>query len=128
MDVSSLSRRDRSSGTRIRPITDRPWLFPSSFALTPIGFPYGLLSLTGQGEVRGCHVPQKYPDRLGAAFTPKAQHLRQKTKKSLYLAIHLLVQAIQHLWLVLLDDACSDLPMFTIRSNLSALPPWCWQS
>ena len=76
----------------------------------------------------GLPCSAKYPDRLGAAFTPMAQRLRHRMVKPLYLAIHLLVQANQHLWLVYCDDACSDLPMFTIRSNLIALPPWCWQS
>jgi len=101
MDVSSLSRRGCYRITRIPPITGWHWLFPSSCARTLIGFPYGSLSLNSQGKVRGCHVPQKYPDRLGAAFTPKAQHLRQRSENPLYLALHLLVQAFQHLWLVL---------------------------
>jgi hypothetical protein len=79
MDVSSHSRRDRcGAAARIQPIIGWHWLFPSSFARTPIGSPYGSLSLTGQGKVRGCHVPLKYPERLGAAFTPMAQRLRQR--------------------------------------------------
>jgi hypothetical protein len=46
----------RVNSTPIRLITRRPSLFPSSYARTPIGFPYGSLSLTG--EVRVYHVPR----------------------------------------------------------------------
>ena len=59
------------------------------------------------GGIRGFHVPLKYPSRLGAARTPEAQHLRQRTIKPLYLTSYLLVQAYQHLWLVDCDDAAA---------------------
>ena len=59
------------------------------------------------GEIRGFHVPPKYPSRLGAASTPEVQHLRQRTIKPLYLTSYLLVQACQHLWLVHCDDAAA---------------------
>ena len=129
MDVSSLSRRECCS------INPYPAHYRQALAFSILLCPHphrlplrvAFPDWPG-GEVRGCHVPQKYPDRLGAAFTPKARHLRQRSVKSLYLAIYLLVQAFQHLWLVLINDAYGDLPMFTIRSNLSALPLWCWQS
>jgi len=57
------------------------------------------------GEIRGFRVPLKYLSRLGAAYTPEVQHLRQRTIKPLYLTSYLLVQACQHLWLVDFDDA-----------------------
>ena len=59
------------------------------------------------GGIRGFRVPLKYPSRLGAANTPEALHLRQRTIKPLYLTSYLLVQAFQHLWLVHCDDAAA---------------------
>jgi len=41
---------------------------------------------------------------LGLASPPVALHLQQKIVKLLYLATYLLVQAYQHLWLVVSDD------------------------
>lgn len=41
---------------------------------------------------------------LGPACPPVAHHLRQKMAQLLYLATYLLVQAYQHLWLVLAYD------------------------
>lgn len=100
MDVGSLSCRAKFL-TRIRSITDRLLLFPSSLARTPIGSLCSSLSRNWfAGGIRGCHVPHKYPDRLGAAFTPRTLHLRQGTLDSLCLAPYRLVQAYQHLWLV----------------------------
>ena len=88
---------------------------PSSFARIPAGLPYGTLSLTGQGGIRDCHVPLKYPDRLGTAFTTGAQHLRQETLELLYLAPYLLVQACQHLWLV---------PLLTMLTAIHVCSPY----
>ncbi len=42
--------------------------------------------------------------RLGSAFPPVVQHLRQRTVDSLNLTTYFLVQACQHLWLVVHDD------------------------
>ena len=117
MDVCPLSRRVtfKPVSDPLRPKvmpfgTDRPSLFPSSCARTPMGSPCGSLSPTGRGRVRGCHVPLIYPDRLGAACTPVARHLRQRTLEPLYLTTYLLVQACQHLWL---DKRCRCLQRFT---------------
>ena len=64
MDVSPLSRGVMLPGgaTPIHPITEWRSLLPSSHARTPIGLPYGSLSLTG--DVRGCHVPSQ-SQRMG---------------------------------------------------------------
>jgi len=64
MDVSALSRGVilRVCSTPIHPITGWPSLLPSSHSRTPIGLPYGSLSLTG--DVRGSHVPSQ-SQRMG---------------------------------------------------------------
>ena len=64
-----------------------------------MGSPCGLLS--PKGGLRAYHVPRKYPSRLGSAPTPVARHLRWRSYEPPYLATHLLVQACQHLRLVL---------------------------
>lgn len=93
--------------TRIRPITDRHSLFPSSLTHTSMGSSYGLLS-SSRGNVRDYHVPWKYlTDRLGSAHTPVALHLRWRTLEPPYLSTYLLVQACQHLWLVYFNDAAA---------------------
>ena len=53
-----------------------------------------------EGGIRAYHVPHVYPDGLGLASSPVAQHLRQAIKNHLHLTTNLLVQACQHLWLV----------------------------
>src|SRR6266851_6620389 len=58
-DVSALARGvmlPRGS-TPLHPMTGWRSLLPSSHARTPIGLPYGSLSLAG--DVRGCHVPSQ---------------------------------------------------------------------
>ena len=86
--------------TRIRSITDRHSLLPSSLARTSVGSPCGLLS-SSRGNVRDYHVPRKYlTDRLGSAHTPVELHLRWRMLEPPYLSTYLLVQACQHLWLV----------------------------
>src|SRR2546426_4249051 len=64
MDVSALSRGVMLpvDATPIHPITEWPSLLPSSHARTPIGLPYGSLSLAG--DVRGSHVPSQ-SQRMG---------------------------------------------------------------
>jgi len=44
------------------------------------------------------------------------------------LATYLLVQACQHLWPVLCDDACGTSPGLTLPRSAGPQPPWCWQS
>jgi len=55
MEVSPLACEAAAS---IRSITERPSLAPSSHTPTPIGFPYGSLSLAG--GVWAYHVPYQY--------------------------------------------------------------------
>jgi hypothetical protein len=60
--------------------TRRPLLFLSSFTLTPIGLPCGLLSqidLHQLGGVRAYLVLSEYLSGLGLAFSPVVRHLRQ---------------------------------------------------
>jgi hypothetical protein len=80
------------------------------------------------GEIRGFHVPPKYPSRLGAASTPEVQHLRQRTIKPLYLTSYLLVQACQHLWLVHCDDAAAVHFVHHTTQSLLLSAVRCWQS
>src|SRR6266704_4319388 len=63
-DVSALARGVILwvCSTPIHPITGWPSLLPSSHSRTPIGLPYGSLSLTG--DVRGSHVPSQ-SQRMG---------------------------------------------------------------
>src|SRR6266436_1619924 len=77
MEVGLLSHGILSPGgsTPIRPVTGRPSLPPSSFTRSPIGPPYGLLSLAG--GLRAYHVPQAehhgwFRSRLSAGGTPSA--------------------------------------------------------
>src|SRR5919201_6747854 len=73
MDVCPLARGVmlRGRSTPIHSTTEWPSLLPSSSARTPIGLPYGSLSLTG--DVRGYHVPsQSHTDGLGALCPPVA--------------------------------------------------------
>jgi hypothetical protein len=112
--------------TPIRPTTDRPSLPPSSFTRSPIGrscdFP------TPRGGLRAYHVASLKPHGLGPASTPVAQHLRGPSSERPNLATYLLVQAYQHLWLVLCDDAGGGSPGLTLPRTPGPRPPWCWQS
>ena len=116
-DVCSLARGVMlpGSSTPIHPITGWPSLLPSSSARTPIGLPYGLLSLTG--GVRGCHVPsQSHTDGLGALCPPVA--LMPMTRKG-----GVLVPATVPFWLK--PDSIFGLfsvTMFIERSPGFALP------
>ena len=64
MDVCPLSRGVilPVGATPIHPITGWRSLLPSSHARTPVGLPYGSLSLAG--DVRGSHVPSQ-SQRMG---------------------------------------------------------------
>ncbi len=73
-----------------------------SHTYNPIGSPCSLLS--PKGELQAYHVLHEYQSRLGSAFSPVAHHLRQRRFESLNLATYLLVQACQHLWLVVHHD------------------------
>jgi hypothetical protein len=112
--------------TPIRPITGRHSLPPSSFTRSPIGSPHGSLSLAG--ELRAYHVAPRKPRGLGSASTPVARHLRRGSSETPDLTTYLLVQASQHLWLVLDDGACGGSPGLTLPRPPGPRPPWCWQS
>jgi hypothetical protein len=112
--------------TPIRPITGRPSLAPSSFTRSPVGSPCGALS--PKGGLRAYHVAPRKPRGLGRASTPVARHLRRGSSEPPDLATYLLVQACQHLWLVLCDDAGGTSPGLTLPRAAGPQPPWCWQS
>ena len=112
--------------TPIRPITGRPSLPPSSFTRSPIGGSYD--PPTPRGGLRAYHVAPLKPHGLGPASTPVARHLRRRSSEPPDLATYLLVQACQHLGLVLCDDACSGSPGLTVPCAPGPRPPWCWQS
>jgi hypothetical protein len=107
--------------TPIRPITGRLSLAPSSSARCPIGLPYGSLSPTGGQRVY--HVASLKLHGLGPASTPVARHLRGLSSEHPNLATYLLVQAYQHLWLVLCDDAYSSSPGLTVPRSPGPQPP-----
>src|SRR6516162_1437549 len=112
--------------TPIRPATGRRSLPPSSSTRSPLGSPYG--SLSPKGGLRAYRVAPPKPRGLGPASTPVARHLRRESSEPPDLATHLLVQACQHLWLVLCDGACGGSPGLTVPRAAGPQPPWCWQS
>ncbi len=112
--------------TPIQPITGRHSLSPRSFTRSPIGSSYDSLSLAG--GLRAYHVALLKQHGLGPASTPVARHLRRVSSEHPDLATYLLVQAYQHLWLVLCDDACGGSPGLTVPRTAGPQPPWCWQS
>jgi len=105
-DVSPLSRGVilRGCSTPIHPITGWPSLLPSSHSRTPIGLPYGSLSLQGKRTGFPCSVSVT-TNGVGALCPPVACDAHDKeggspcTRYSAFLA-----QAFQHLWLVFCDD------------------------
>jgi hypothetical protein len=112
--------------TPIRPATGRPSLPPSSSTRSPIGSPYG--SLSPRGGLRAYHVAPPKPHGLGPASTAVARRLRRGSSEPPDLATYLLVQACQHLGLVLGGDAYGGSPGLTIPRTPGPQPPWCWQS
>ena len=63
------------------------------------------------------------PRGLGPASTPVARHLRRMSEQHPDLATYLLVQACQHLWLVLGYDACGGSPGLAIPRAPGPRPP-----
>ena len=127
MDVCSLSRGVmlRACSTPIHPITEWLSLLPSSHSRTPIGSPYGSLSLAG--DVRGYHVPsQSHPNGLGALCPPVA--LLPMTRKG-----GILVPATVPFWLkphstfglFSLTMFIERSPGFALPSILAPSPSWC---
>jgi hypothetical protein len=71
---------------------------------------------------------RRNPRGLGPASTPVAHHLRRMSLKHPVLATHRLVQAYQHLWLVVINDASGGSPGLAIPRAPGPRPPRCWQS
>lgn len=116
--------------TPTRPITGRPSLAPASFTHCPIrssyGFPPGRVRT---GEQRAYHVPRvKHLGGLGRASTPVVRHLRVPGSERHNLTTFRLVQACQHLWLVLDDGAGDASHPLNLPPYPGPRPPRCWQS
>src|SRR6266849_4504794 len=97
-DVSALARGvmlPRGS-TPLHPMTGWRSLLPSSHARTPIGLPYGSLSLAG--DVRGWHVPSQ-SQRMGEARSLHRERGMPMTRKG-----GILGPTPVPLWLVVVDD------------------------
>ena len=92
--------------TPIRPITERHSLAPSSFTRRPLSDSCEALSaaVANRGRRRAYHVSLVCPCGLGRASPPVVHHLRRRSSEPPILTTYLLVQAIQHLTLVLSDD------------------------
>src|SRR5215471_9920214 len=127
MDVCPLARGVmlRGCSTPIHPITEWRSLLPSSSARTPVGLPYGSLSLTG--GVRGCHVPsQSQTNGLGALCPPVALLPMTRNGK-------VLVPATVPFWpkptstfgLFSVTMFIERSPGFAIPSILAPSPSWC---
>ena len=103
MEVSLLSH-----GVMLPKRNPYPTHYRTTFAFSIFPYPHSrrlaLRLAFPEGGIRAYHVAHVYPDGLGPAYSPVAQHLRQVINKHLLLATHLLVQAYQHLWLAYLDD------------------------
>jgi hypothetical protein len=124
-EVSSLSRRVMSqplSGPLQAGIRFLPRPLP---AAPSVRLAAGLPSREGDGLTT---LHRRNPRGLGPASTPVAQHLRRMSLKHPDLATYLLVQAYQHLWLVLINDANCGSPGLAIPRAPGPRPPRCWQS
>jgi hypothetical protein len=83
-------------------------------------FPVGL----GTGGQRAYHVPRvEHDGGLRRASTPVVQRLRVPSSERHNLTTYLLVQAYQHLWLGLYDDACGASPGLTLPPDPGPRPP-----
>ena len=126
-EVSTLSSRGQDiAAAPIRSITERPLLSPSSFTRRLIGFSCESLSLAGRRRVY--HVPPLSPCGLGRVSPPVARRLRWRSSEPPDLATYLLVQACQHLALVLGNDGYDASPELTLPHNPGSRPQRCWQS
>ena len=113
--------------TPIRPITGRPSLPPPSFTRRPIGSPCGWPTLAG-GR-RAYHVASQESSwvrpRLYAGGSSSAPDEFSSIRTW---PLTILVQAYQHLWLVLYYDAYGGSPGLAIPRAPGPRPPRCWQS
>jgi len=95
--------------------------FPDPIPATPSAALASRLPLWG--GLRAYHVALKRPRGLGPASTPVARRLRRVSSEHPVLATYLLVQAIQHLGLVLDDGACSSSLTLTLPRTPGPRPP-----
>src|SRR5262249_53136764 len=100
--------------------------FASSLLLYPLPHRYPLRCAYRQGRQGAYHVPQVCPRGLGPASAPGARHLRRVSSEHPALAPYLLVQASQHLWLVINNGACGGSPGLALPRHPGSRPPWCW--
>jgi len=121
MKVSSLSRGVLVplGSTPLRLLTRRLPLPPSSLTRSALGFPCG--SLAQVGALRAYHVPSGSPCGEGLISTPGGHHLRPVRHEHRGVTPYLLVQASQHLALVLTHDASNDALPLTISHHPRAL-------
>jgi hypothetical protein len=102
-EVSSLSGGVMYTElTPIRSITERHSLAPSSLTRRLVGF--SCESLSRMGRRRAYHVPPLSLCGLGRVSPPVVHRLRWRSSEPPDLTTYLLVQAYQHLALVLCDD------------------------
>src|SRR5262249_38060365 len=80
--------------------------FASSLLLSPLPHGSPLRGAYRRGRHRASPVPRVCPRGLGPASAPGARHLRRVSSEHPALAPYLLVQASQHLWLVINNGAC----------------------
>ena len=126
-EVSTLSSRGQDTAAApIRSITERPSLSPSSFTRRLVSFSCESLSLAGRR--RAYHVPPLLQCGLGRVSPPVARRLRWRSSQPPDLATYLLVQAYQHLALVLCDDGYNASPELTLPHDPGSRPQRCWQS
>ncbi len=100
---------------RIRLITRRHLLFPSSQTRRPVGSPHSSLPNTQTIRVSETYGVSTFRinttmSNLGSTRPPVAQHLRRRTLEPSFLATYLLVRACQHLWLSAELRQCSSSP------------------
>ena len=100
-------------------ITKQPSLPPSSCTRSAMGLPCG--SLSRLGALRAYHVPSVSPCGEGLISTPGGHHLRPVRHEHRGVTPYLLVQASQHLALVLTHDASNDALPLTISHHPRAL-------
>ena len=111
-DVSALSRGVilRGCSTPLHPMTGWPALLPSSPSRTPLGLPYGSLSLQGKRTGLPCSVAVT-THGVGALCPPGACEAHDKEGGSpCPRSRAFLAQAFQPLWLVVCDDVSRAFP------------------
>ena len=111
---------------RILPVTERRSLSPHSFTHRANSVPCGSPAVTG--STMGLPSSTRISGWVGPVlYTGGIVSMRSHTTKPLP-AAHLLVQACQHIWLALCDDALPDVHIcWSYPSISSVCPPLCWQ-